>query len=206
MATLHQVIQQRAAALLGVVHSHNAGRENKCGILLSQFVEGAVDEVYLACNWPFGIHTNTQSQLAALDANRIDDNHVEVFTEPYARLIAIAPSSTNWSLTNGNLSFKISRALTGHQDPMVQDKLTDLCPTNEIPDLIVGYKMHCNAKENNHHFVNLAAQCLAAQISYSLYSDSVYSDAARKQYLAALKDAQTLYDYQLNIDNASKVI
>lgn len=202
MTALHQLIIQKAASLLGSAHSNTVGRENKMNVLLSQFVEGATEEVYLGCDWPFGVHLNTQAQLSERPARKIDDHHIEVDTEPYARIIAVAPSNTNWSIVNGNLTFKIPRVLPAH-DP---EFLIDLCPRTEIPTLIVGYKKHCEAKANHHHFVNLSAQCLAAQIAYAMYGDSDYAEGSTKQYIVALKSAKQLYEYQLNIDNASKVI
>ena len=201
-----QSVSQRASSLLGVAQSYVAGRENKLGALLLQFAEGAIDEVYLACDWPFGIEALTKAQLSQLTATRIDGNHLKLDNDNYARLLAISPSNTNWSLVNGSITLRVAEVLPGKNDLNNPDTLADLCLAPSIPELLVGYKTNATPEAYHHHFINLSAQCLATQIAYGMYNDSVYADSMRKQYMVALKDAKNLYSYQLNIDNASKVI
>ena len=54
-------------------------------------------------------------------------------------------------------------------------------------------------------FKMLASLILVSQISFAMYSDSVFSDSIKKQYLIKLDEAKRLYKADYNIVNSGEV-
>lgn len=197
-------IKTAAASLLGFTSSYQPqNATNKITVLLNSFVEGAIEEVYRSCDWPFGIDTLPKDRLRQVDSADIlclGNQHVVVFSGRYQRVIATAPSSFNFSLQNHGIVFKLKSPI----DTIASG--TSLGDIATCPDWLVVYYKILPTRIEDPLFINLCALCLAAQIAYSAYGDVNYADATKKQYITALQQAQQLNRYQSNIDNMTRVL
>jgi hypothetical protein len=54
-------------------------------------------------------------------------------------------------------------------------------------------------------FKLLASLSLASQVSFAMYSDSVFTDGLKKQYLIKLEETRRLYSADYNLINSGEV-
>ena len=148
--------------------------------LAKNFVEGVVEELFLQINWAGHIKPIPKTIGKYEEFTKVNIDYV-------AKVIAIAPASTQWYIENKKLYFKpgdIAKTATLTGGFYYSREILDKNDINEpMPSL----------------FDNTAALMLASQIAHSVYSDSSFTEGLKIQAQQKLEELKmnNIFNYHL---------
>lgn len=164
--------------------SVSGSKYSKAEMLAEEFADSSIEEVLLSASWDFAI--NHIREVAG---------DLEQFTEitgvtDCLKVDMINPSNLEWYTENGRIYFKGNRLdnIFYHSGNVLQ-RLLEGDRTLQIPS----------------SFKFLVALSLASQISFALYSDSIFTEGLRRQYLLKLEEVRNLYSLDCNIVNSGRI-
>ena len=174
-------IIRQAKILLGHVPLDSHGSKiSKMDILCKEMLDSAKEEVLYSIYWPFAlkkIENKAGSAFKFVEADAITD---------CGRVAIISPSRLEHYCLEGRIYFKGSDL--------------DIC--FYYPVDIDGYVMNRTISKN---FIFLAGLCLASNVSFALYSDSVFTEGIRNQYLRKQKELQETCGIKFEIRNSTRI-
>ena len=174
-------IIRQAKILLGHVPLDSHGNKaTKMDILCKEMYESAREEVLHSVYWPFAlkkIEKKVGSVLNFVEADAVTDCE---------RVAIISPSRLEHYCLGGKIYFKGGDL--------------DICFYYPID--IDRYVMN---KKIPNNFIFLAGLCLASNVSFALYSDSVFTEGLRNQYLRKQKELQETCGIKFEIRNSTRI-
>ncbi|MCC8372028.1 MAG: hypothetical protein LN568_04750 [Rickettsia endosymbiont of Pseudomimeciton antennatum] len=185
-------IIKKAVVLLGSnvgISSIGGGRVSKAEELCEEFVNPAIEDTVLMVKWSFALR-----RVDNIEANKDNRNN---FTEipdinDCIKCAVIVPSNLQFYTEAGKIYFK-------------GGKLTSLFyySRNVVDNLLENNRTIWQQVPAS--FKLLAALSLASQVSFAMYSDSVFTDGLKKQYLIKLEETRRIYGVDYNLINSGEV-
>ena len=174
-------IARQAKILLGhaPLGSHGS-KASKMDILCEEMFESAREEALYSVYWPFAlkkIENKRGSAFNFVEAEGVDD---------CGRVAIISPSRLEFYCVEGKIYFKGGDL--------------DICFYYPI-----DINQHVKFKGVPTNFISLSALCLASNVSFALYSDSVFTEGLRNQYLRKQKDLQESCGMKFEIRNSARI-
>jgi hypothetical protein len=188
---MKQEIIRKALVLLGS-SSSNYG-DNRSGSSLSkaenlceEFVNSAIEEALLSVKWDFAL-----KRIDKIEANTGGFKQVPN-VEDCIKLAVIVPSNLEFYTEAGKIYFK-----SGNLNSLFYYSGT-------IIELLLNNdgRIWNNVPQN---FKLLTSLSLASRVAFALYSDSLFADGLKKQYLIHLDQAKRLYNTSYNLVNSGEV-
>jgi len=178
------------AAASGISSSGN--KTSKAETLANEFVDSAIEETMLAVRWNFAL-----KQVRNINTSVIDGNNGKEFIQiaditDCLKVAVIVPSNLEWYVEQGRIYFQGKKVETIFY--YSAELLEQLLSNDQQLMRIVPTG-----------FVSLASLSLAAQIAFALYSDSVFADGLRRQYLLKLEEMRQTYSIDYNLVNSGTV-
>jgi hypothetical protein len=157
-----------------------AKAENLC----EEFVASAIEEVALSVKWDFVLKRidNIEGGSEFKITPNIND---------CIKVAVIVPSNREFYVETGKIYFKGgSINALFYYSRMIIDLLlkSDGITWQLVPQ----------------NFKLLAALSLAAQVAFAMYSDSLFADGLKKQYLIRLEEARRIYSIGYNLVNSGE--
>ena len=188
---MKQEIIRKALAALGF-NSGNYGSTqsgnsvSKAENLCEEFINSSIEEVFLSVKWDFA--------LKRLDGVESDGDKFKQVpnTDDCLKIAVIVPSNLEFYVEVGKIYFKGSN-------------LTSLFYySSKILELLIGNdgRIWASVPQN---FKLLASLSLASKVAFAQYSDSLFADGLKKQYLISLEQAKRTFSIGYNIVNSGEV-
>ena len=185
---MKQDIIKKAITILGSYSGINAGtRISKCENLCEEFVSSAIEDTVLSVKWSFALKR----------VDNIDNNNANGFTEiaginDSIKLAVIVPSNLQFYTENGKIYFKGGKisSLFYYSRKIIDNML---CNDSNI------------WKQVPESFKLLSSLNLAAMVAFAMYSDSLFADGLKKQYLIKLEQTRQVYSLNYNLTNSGEV-
>lgn len=180
---IQEKIIKQAVAILGATQSiQNAGNkldnaERICGV----FVSSAIEEVFLSILWKDAVELIPKTEGK-------DDEFIQVAIDDCIKVISITPSNIEWYVDKNKLYFKGKNLDGGFY---YSNRLLDKLQSNidvKMPNI----------------FLILCSLYLAANVAHALYSDSIFTDGMRKQYLQKVEEARKLHFFDYHLVNSAR--
>jgi hypothetical protein len=188
---MKQEITRKALVLLGS-NSSNYGSTSsgssatKAENLCEEFVNSAIEEALLSVKWDFAL-----KRVDKIEGNSSEFKAVSGI-EDCIKLAVIVPSNLEFYVESGKIYFK-----GGNLNSLFyySGKIIELLINNDG-------RAWSSTPQN---FRLLTALSLASKVAFALYSDSLFADGLKKQYLIHLDQAKRLYNIGYNIVNSGEV-
>lgn len=185
---MKQEIIRKALVLLGSNSGalQNSGSKiSKAENLCEEFVTAAIEETFIAVKWPFALKRvdNVESDIEAGKFKEIEG------VDDCMKVAVIAPSNLEWYVEAGRIYFK-GRKL---------DSLFYYSKRN-LEHLLNNDKAY--VRQVPESFKLLSSLSLVSQISFAMYSDSLFADGLKKQYLIKLDEVRRIYSVDYNLVNS----
>ena len=186
---MKQEIIRKALVFLGI----NSGGLERSGAKLSkaenlceEFVGNAIEETFLVAKWPFAL------KLCSGQAGETGKFTLLDKVSDCLKVAVITPSNLEWYCEGEKFYFKGSRldSLFYYSKEILQHLLNN----NNI-----------YVKQVPESFRLLASLALVSQISFAMYSDSLFADGLKKQYLIKLDEVRRIYAVDYNLVNSGEV-
>ena len=182
----HEIIK-KALIILGSYSGINiSNKTSKAESLCIEFAESAVEDTVLSIKWSFALKrinniTGVSSEFKEIEA-----------AGDCIKLAIIVPSNLEFYIEGGKIYFK-------------GNKLTSLFyyPRKIIDDLLNSDVDSWRVVPES--FKILAALYLASQVAFALYSDSLFADGLKKQYLIKLEQTRQIYGVDYNLTNSGEI-
>ncbi len=180
---IQEKIIKQALAILGATQSiQNAGvKLDNAERICDVFVQSAIEEVFLAITWKDAVELIPQK-----------DGKIDAFTNvgvsDCIKVITIAPSNIEWYVDKKKIYFKGSSLDSGFY---YSNKILKELQNNtdvDIPNI----------------FITLCSLYLASNASHALYSDSIFTDGMKKQYLQKIEEAKKLHFFDYHLINSAR--
>lgn len=187
---MKQEIIKKAVVILGANGgiSSGGGRISKAEELCEEFVNPAIEETLLTVKWSFA--------LQRVDNIEAKDSRNSFTIVPHinncVKCAVIVPSNLQFYTEAGKIYFKGGKltSLFFYSQKIIDNLLNDCSATwQQVPS---SFKL-------------LAALSLAAQVSFAMYSDSLFTDGLKKQYLIKLEETRRIYSVDYNLINSGEV-
>ena len=183
---MKQEIIRKALVLLGSSSGNlqsSGNKISKAESLCEEFVTGAIEETFLVARWPFALKKidKIEGELDTFkEIEEIDD---------CIKVAIITPSNLEWYTQAGKIYFK-GRKLDSmfYYSREILERLlnNDNAMVRQVPE----------------SFRLLASLSLVSQISFAMYSDSLFAEGLRKQYLIKLDEVKRIYSVDYNLVNS----
>ena len=191
----HEIIK-KANVILGSYGSINAGSKiSKAENLCEEFVSSVIEDIVLSVKWSFAL--KRVDNIDGSKDNRDNSGNNNDFTEitnvsDCIKIAVIVPSNLQFYSEGGKIYFK-------------GGKLTSLFYySRRIIEALL-----CNDnivwKQVPESFKLLAGLNLAAMVAFAMYSDSLFADGLKKQYLIKLEQTRQVYSMGYNLTNSGEV-
>ncbi|WP_250311003.1 hypothetical protein [Rickettsia endosymbiont of Oedothorax gibbosus] len=184
-------IIKKAVVILGANGgiSSSSGRISKAEELCEEFVNTAIEDTVLTVKWSFAL-----KRVDNIEAHEITGNN---FTEvaninDCIKCAVIVPSNLQFYTEAGKIYFKGGKltSLFYYSKRIIDNLLNnDTTTWQQVPS---GFKL-------------LAALSLAWQVSFAMYSDSLFTDGLKKQYLIKLDETTRIYSVDYNLINSGEI-
>ena len=191
-------IMDKACTLLGSSLSTHSDRYSKAQTLCQSFMNAAIEEVYLAIPWPFGLerilreYESPKPEEFVCYRNRADVDYADVL-----KILTYAPSNLEWFVMGHGFFFKGQRLKQlVHWSVRILDELKAHIASSRIDQRAWGFGQIPDS------FVMLAAYNLATNVAYPLHGDATFTDGIRLQYLKKLEECKRLYATEWHIQDA----
>jgi len=200
---LKSEIIRKALVLIGAAASGAGGISNsgnktsKAEGLAAEFVDSAIEETMLAVRWGFALKQLRNIDTSVNNTRVIDGSNNKEFSQvaditDCLKVAVIVPSNLEWYVEQGRIYFlgKKVETIFYYSAELLEQLLSNdqqlmrIVPTG---------------------FVSLASLSLAVQIAFALYSDSVFADGLRRQYLLKLEEMRQTYAIDYNLVNSGVV-
>lgn len=188
---MKQEIIKKAVVILGANGgiSSSSGRISKAEELCEEFVNTAIEDTVLTVKWSFAL-----KRVDNIEAYEITGNN---FTEvaninDCIKCAVIVPSNLQFYTEAGRIYFKGGKltSLFYYSKRIIDNLLNnDTTTWQQVPS---GFKL-------------LAALSLAWQVSFAMYSDSLFTDGLKKQYLIKLDETTRIYSVDYNLINSGEI-
>lgn len=182
---MQNVIIKKALVLLGSGSGslEDSGKNSKAENLCEEFVGSSIEETMLAVRWAFAL-----KRVSNIEGENQEFREVPQVND-CLKIAVIAPSNLEWYTKEGKVYFKGNMSTMFYYPKRVLDGLlnNDIGITRQVPE---SFKL-------------LSALSLAAQVSFALYSDSIFTEGLRKQYLLKLDEVRRVYSVDCNIVNSA---
>ncbi len=186
---MKQEIIRKALVLLGI-NSGNlervGGKVTKAEHLCSEFASHAIEETFLAARWSFALKLAGSQKGEA--GRFVELAGVSDCIKP----AVIVPSNLEWYCQADKLYFKGARldSVFYYSRELLKQLLSfDVRLARQVPE----------------SFRLLSALSLVGQVGFALYSDSLFVEAFRKQYLLKLEEVRRIYTVDYNLVNSGEV-
>jgi len=185
---MKQEIIRKALVLLGGNYGSSQGGNttSKAENLCEEFVSSAIEEALLSVKWDFA--------LKRVDKIEADTSGFKIVPniEDCLKLAVIVPSNLEFYTETGKIYFK-------------GGNLTSLFYySGKILELLLNNDGNI-WKLTPQNFRLLTALSLASKVAFALYSDSLFADGLKKQYLINLEQAKRSFSTCYNIVNSGEV-
>ena len=191
----HEIIK-KAVVLLGAngsiasnggISSRGGSRISKAEELCEEFVAASIEDTIVAVKWSFALE-------------RVDnvEGDKDKFTKiPHVdsciKCAVIVPSNLQFYTERGKIYFKGGNLISlFYYDRKIIDNLLNENNSSLWQQVPSSFKL-------------LAALSLASQVSFAMYSDSLFSDGLKKQYLIKLEETRRIYSVDYNLINSGEV-
>ncbi|HJD55392.1 MAG TPA: hypothetical protein LFW21_01825 [Rickettsia endosymbiont of Pyrocoelia pectoralis] len=187
---MKQEIIHKALVLLGsnsgISNMPSGTANSKAENLCQEFVSSAIEEVALSVKWDFVL-----KRIDNIDGANSEFKEIENIRD-CIKVAVIVPSNREFYVETGKIYFK-------------GDSLTSLFYYSKtVIDLLLqsdGIAWQIVPQS----FKLLASLNLAAQTAFAMYSDSLFADGLKKQYLIRLEEARRIYSIGYNLVNSGEV-
>ncbi|WP_425362784.1 hypothetical protein [Candidatus Tisiphia endosymbiont of Hybos culiciformis] len=182
-------IIKKAVVLLGSnvgISSIGGGRVSKAEELCEEFVNPAIEDTILMVKWSFALR-----RVDNIEGNRQNFTEVPDIND-CIKCAVIVPSNLQFYTEAGKIYFKGGKltSLFYYSRKIVDNLLNnDTTIWQQVP---ASFKL-------------LAALSLASQVSFAMYSDSIFADGLKKQYLIKLEETRRIYAVDYNLINSGEV-
>ena len=186
---MKQEIIRKALVLLGV----NTGglerfgtKSSKAENLCEEFAGNAIEETFLVAKWPFAL------KLAAGQSGQTNKFTELSGVSDCIKVAVISPSNLEWYSEGEKFYFKGARldSLFYYSREILQRLLNNnQAILKQVPE----------------SFRLLASLSLVSQISFAMYSDSLFADGLKKQYLLKLDEVRRIYAVDYNLVNSGEL-
>ena len=181
--TKEQIISQASIIVgSGQFSIGSSERVSKIRNLSEAFVDSVMEDIFLSVKWNFAIK----------NSNVITSNiNISIFSDSgindCLKVVSIIPGNVEWYIDNKKLFFKgrVDRVFY-YSDTVLQE--------------ILSYGYNKNLPST---YINLCGLSLASQIAHSMYSDSVFTDGLKAQYLRKLDEVKRVHYFECNIENSA---
>jgi hypothetical protein len=182
---IRQQIIKQAIAILGAsdLVENSSHKLDSAEKMCAVFVRSAIEEVFLSILWKDAI------KLLPKTEGRIGEFIVVPAIDSCVKVVAIAPSNIEWYIDNKQLYFKGRELSSGfyYSDEYLHAILNERI--RDIPSI----------------FITLCSLYLASNVAHSIYSNSVFTDGMKKQYLQKIEETRKLYYFDYHVINAGRV-
>lgn len=180
---IQEKIIKQAVAILGATQSiQNAGNKlDNAERICSVFVSSAIEEVFLSILWKDAVELIPKTEGK-------DDEFMQVAIDDCIKVISITPSNIEWYVDKNKLYFKGKNLDGGFY---YSNRLLDKLQSNidvKMPNI----------------FLILCSLYLASNVAHALYSDSIFTDGMRKQYLQKVEEARKLHFFDYHLVNSAR--
>lgn len=185
---MKQEIIRKSLILLGSSTNGLQGdaKTSKAASLCEEFASGAIEDIFIAVKWPFALKRISNIEGATDNFKKIEG------VEDCIKLAVIAPSNLEWYIEAGQIFFKGKKldSLFYYSGSTLQRLLNnDNLIVRQVPE----------------SFKTLASLSLVSHISFAMYSDSLFADSLKKQYLIKLEETKRLYMNDYNLVNSGEI-
>ena len=178
MQIKEQIIKQAIAIIGSSIAVVNSGNKlDNAERICSVFVKPAIEEVFLSILWKDAI------KLIPRSAGKSNEFVFVPDINDCVKIIAISPSNCQWYIDKKKIYFK-GKELSGgfyYSDEYLKNILNE--QITDLPSM----------------FIILCSLYLASNIAHTLYSDSVFTDGIKKQYLQKIEETKKLYYFDYNL-------
>ncbi|WP_341790178.1 hypothetical protein [Rickettsia endosymbiont of Polydrusus tereticollis] len=188
---MKQEIIRKALALLGSNSGNYGAMQNSTSIskaenLCQEFVDSAIEEAVLSVRWDFAL-----KRIDNIDGSNNEFKEIENI-EDCIKVVIIVPSNLEFYIETGKIYFK-------------GGNLTSLFYySSTVIELLLNNDGNV-WKHVPQNFRLLTALSLASKVAFALYSDSLFADGLKKQYLIHSDQAKRLYNIGYNLVNSGEV-
>ncbi len=180
---LQEKIIKQAIAILGSTQAvHNSGNKlDNAERICDVFVSSAIEEVFLAVTWRQAVELipKTPGQ---------NDKFTDIGINDCIKVITIAPSNIEWYVDKNKLYFKGNNLDGGFYYANLVLKRLQSNEWVEVPSI----------------FLTLCSLYLAAHVAHALYSDSIFTDGLKKQYLQKIEETKKLHYFDYHLVNSAR--
>lgn len=191
---MKQEIIRKALTLLGTSSgalSNSGSKISKAENLCEEFVLPAIEETFLTVKWPFALRRvdNIENILEAGKFAEADKFKEVEGIDDCMKVAVIVPSNLEWYIEAGKIYFKGKKlnSLFYHSRTNLEHLLNN--NSAYIVQVPESFKL-------------LSSLSLVSQISFAMYSDSLFADGLKKQYLIKLDEARRIYSVDYNLVNS----
>jgi hypothetical protein len=186
---MKQEIIRKALVLLGASSGawrESDGRISKAENLCEEFATLAIEETFMAIRWPFALKRIYDIEGAAAGFKEIDG------IDDCLKVAVISPSNLEWYIEEGRIYFKGNRLESlFYYSKQKLERL--LCNDRNLAAMVPE------------SFRLLSALSLSSQTAFAMYSDSLFADGLRKQYLLKSDEARRIYSIDYNLVNSGEL-
>lgn len=186
----HEIIK-KASVILGSYGSINAGSKiSKSENLCEEFVSSVIEDVVLSVKWSFALK-RVDNIAGSNDGNYSDFTEITNIND-CIKIAVIVPSNLQFYSENGRIYFKGGKltSLFYYSGRIIEALLcNDNMAWRQVPE---SFKL-------------LASLNLAAVVAFAMYSDSLFADGLKKQYLIKLEQVKQVYSMNYNLTNSGEV-
>ena len=182
----HEIIKKAIIILGSYSGINSSSKTSKSENLCEEFVASVIEDTILSVKWSFAL-------------KRIDniEGNTSSFTEianvdDCIKLAVIVPSNLQFYLESGRIYFKGDRltSIFYYSKRIIDNLLSnDSIFWRQVPE---SFKM-------------LASLNLATQVAFAMYSDSLFADGLKKQYLLKLEQIRQIYSIDYNLINSGEL-
>jgi|GEM_PF-1943873 len=188
---MKQEIIRKALVLLGSNSGNYESRQSgnslsKAENLCEEFINSSIEEAFLSVKWDFAL-------------KRVDniENDGDKFkqvpnTLDCLKIAVIVPSNLEFYTESGSIYFKGGNLVSA------------IYYSGKVIELLLqgDGRIWSNTPQN---FKLLVSLSLASKVAFALYSDSLFADGLKKQYLISLEQAKRTFSIGYNIVNSGEV-
>jgi hypothetical protein len=184
MQIREQIIKQAIAILGSSELVQNSGNkldnaERMCAV----FVRSAIEEVFLSILWKGAIKLITKTE------GKVNEFIFVPSIDDCVKAITITPSNTEWYIDDKKLYFKGRELASGfyYSEKYLKDILNERI--SDVPSM----------------FIMLCSLYLASHVAHSLYSNSIFTDGMKRQYLQKIEETKKLHYFDYNLMFSGRV-
>nr|WP_253307819.1 hypothetical protein [Rickettsia endosymbiont of Ceutorhynchus assimilis] len=188
---MKQEIIRKAIVVLGSSSNiqssiQNGNAASKAENLCEEFVEASIEESILSVKWGFALKRVDNIEGEATGFKLLPD------ITDCVKVAVIVPSNLEFYIEAGRIYFKGNRltSIFYYSGKVIELLLTgDGIAWQNVPQ---SFKL-------------LASLGLAAQVAFAMYSDSLFADGLKRQYLIRLEEARRIHSIGYNLVNSGEV-